>query len=73
MRSIARDDLIAAKEKSKVYYDKKINQQNFKIGDYVFLLGGELKKFENQYSGPYEVLEIIDKGNIKILVKKNLK
>ena len=68
-RGIARDNLTAAKEKSKVYYDKKINPQNFKIGDYVFLLGGKLKKFENQYSGPYEVLEIIGKGNIKILVK----
>ena len=33
MHSIARDNLIAAKEKSKVYYDKKINPQNFKIGD----------------------------------------
>ena len=31
--------------------------------------GGELKKFENQYSGPYEVLEILGKGNIKISVK----
>ena len=48
MRGIARDNLIAAKEKSKVYYEKKINPQNLKI-DYVFLLeGGELKKFENQ-------------------------
>ena len=54
--------------------NKKINPQNFKIGDYVFPLeGGELKKFENQYSGPYEVLEIIGKGNIKILVKNKPK
>ena len=70
MRGIARQNLIAAKEKSKEYYDKKINLQNFKIGDSVFLLeGGELKKFENQYSGPYEVLEIFGKGKIKISVK----
>ena len=51
-----------------------INPQNFKRGDYVFLLeGGELRKFENQYSGPYEVLEIIGKENIKILVKNKPK
>ena len=74
MRGIARQNLIAAKEKSKEYYDRKINPQNFKIGDSVFLLeGGELKKFENQYSGPYEVLEILGKGNIKISVKNKPK
>ena len=57
MRGIARQFSIAVKEKSKEYYDRKINQQNSKIGDSVFLLeGGELKKFENQHSGPYEVL-----------------
>ena len=70
MRRIERQNLIAAKEKSKEYQDRKINPQNFKIGDNVFLLdGGELKKFENQYSGPYEVLEILGKRNIKISVK----
>ena len=70
MRGITRQNLIAAKEKSKGYYDRKINPQNFKVGDSVFSLeGGELRKFENQYSGPYEVLEILGKGNIKIAVE----
>ena len=70
MRGIARQNLIEAKQKSKEYYNRKINPQNFKIGDSVFLLeGGELRKFENQYSGPYEVLEILGKGNIKISIK----
>ena len=74
MRGIARQNLITAKEKSKEYYDRKIKPQNFKIGDNVFLLeGGELKKFENQYSEPYEVLEILGKGNIKISVKNKPK
>ena len=44
MRGIARQNFIAAKEKSKECYDRKINPQNFKIGDSVFLLeGGQLK------------------------------
>ena len=34
MRGIAGDDLIAAKEKSKVYYDNKINPQIFEIDFY---------------------------------------
>ena len=66
--------MIAPKEKSKEYYDKRINPQNFKIGDSVFSLeGGELKKFENQYSGTYEVLEILGKGNVHIFVKNKSK
>ena len=74
MRGIARWNLIAAKEKSKEYYNRKINPQNFEIGDSVFLLeGGELQKFENQYSGRYEVLEILGKGSIKISVKNKPK
>ena len=73
MRSIARNNLIATKEKSKVYYDNKINPQNFIIGDYVFLLEGELKKFENQYSGLYGVLKILGEGNIKLSVKNKPK
>ena len=74
MRGIARQNLIAAEEKSKEYYDRKINPQNFKIGDSVFLLeSGELKKFENQYSAPYEVIEILGKGNIKISVNNKPK
>ena len=40
----------------------------------VFLLeGGKLKKAENQYAGPYKVLEILGNGNIKISVKNKPK
>ena len=74
MRGIAKQNLIASKEKLKEYQDRRINPQNFLIGYSVFLSeGGELKKFENQYSGPYEVLEILGKGNAKILVKNKPK
>ena len=74
MRGIAKQNLIASKEKSKEYYDRRIIPQNFKICGSVFLLeSGELKKFENQYSGPYEVLEILRRGNVKILVKNKPK
>ena len=40
MRGIARQNSIAGKEKSKEYYNRKINPKNFKIGDGVFLLEG---------------------------------
>ena len=70
MRIQARENLISAKEKSKIYYDKKINPLEIKIGDNVFLLkGGKIKKLENHNTGPYEILEVLGKGNVKISYK----
>ena len=40
MRTQRRENLISAKEKSKIYYDKKINPLEMKMGDNVFLLKG---------------------------------
>ena len=70
MRTQARENLITAKEKSKLYYDKKINPLKVKIGDNVFLLkGGKIKKLDSHYIGPYEILEVLGKGNVKISYK----
>ena len=38
MRTQARENLISAKGKSKIYYDKKINPLEVKIGDNVFFI-----------------------------------
>jgi len=68
----ARENVIEAKEKSKKHYDKKINPQTFKPGDQVFLLKGPKPgKFGDQYTGPHEILEILNRNNIKIRIKKN--
>ena len=70
MRTQARENLISAKEKSKIYYDKKINPLEMKIGDNVFLLkGGKIKKLSSHYTGPYEILEVLGKANVKISYK----
>ena len=70
MRTQARENLIPAKEKSKIYYDKKINSLEVKIGDNVFSLKeNEIKKLDNHYTGPYEILEALGKGNVKISYK----
>ena len=56
MRTQARENFITAKEKSKMYHDRKINPLEIKIGDNVFLLkGGKIKKLDNQYTGPHEI------------------
>ena len=42
-----------------------------KIGDNVFLLkGGKIKKLDSHYTGPYEILEVLGKGNVKISYKR---
>ena len=65
MRTQARENIIKAKEKSKTYHDRKINPLERKIGDNVFLLkGGKIKKLDNQYPGPHEVLDVLGKGNV---------
>lgn len=74
IQSLARKNLIGAKEKFKFYYDKKINPQNFKVGNNVFILkGARTNKLDDQYTGPHEVLEILGKGNVRIRVKKSSK
>lgn len=68
----ASNNLIEVKRKSKEHYDKKINPQTFKSGDYVFLLkGSKPGKFGDHYTGPHEVLDILNRNNIRIKIKKN--
>ncbi|CAB0041111.1 unnamed protein product, partial [Trichogramma brassicae] len=40
IKGIAREKLIDAKLKAKYYYDKKVNAEEFKVGDSVYLLKG---------------------------------
>ena len=48
MRTQVKENLITAKEKSKMYHDRKINPLKIKVGDNVFLLkGGKVKRIDN--------------------------
>jgi hypothetical protein len=72
-QEIARDNLIKSKEKTKYYYDKKILKTNkIKEGDMVYLLRESQKnKLSDQYRGPYKVLELTNKNNVKIDLGNN--
>ena len=74
MRTQARENLITAKEKSKMHHDRKINPLEIKIRDNVFLLkAGKIKKLDNQYTGPQEVcIRCTRKGNVTINIKGKL-
>ncbi|XP_078051433.1 uncharacterized protein LOC144477582 [Augochlora pura] len=66
----ARENLGAAKLRSKSYYDRKVNVQTFSVGDSVFLLKEPRKgKFDDEYTGPYIVTECVGERNVKIRVK----
>ena len=65
------DNLVSSIFKLKKYYDKRINSQNFKVGDYVFLLeGSKPNKFGNHYSGPRKILEVLNSTNVRISMQK---
>jgi len=64
----AKKHLTRSKEKSKRYYDQRLNIRSFKPGDYVFLLKEPRKgKFSDQYTGPHEILDILSLNNVRIL------
>ena len=74
IRSMVYENLVSSKFKSKKYYDRRINSQNFKVGDYVFLLKGpKPNKFGNHYSGPHKILEVINSINVRISMQKTSK
>ena len=81
-QSLAHDRLLAAKEKSKQWYDQKVNPVNFKIGDEVWLLKEPRdNKFDDYYRPRYKVKGLSDHnvtldlgdGREKVVHKNKLK
>ena len=68
----ARLNLDSSKIRSKSYYDRKVNRQQFLPGDKVYLLSEPKKgKFAAEYTGPHVVLEIYENNNVKISYKRS--
>jgi hypothetical protein len=68
--SIARENLIGHKEKSKEYYDRNTREATFMLGDIVLLYDETVrrrrsKKLSSQWLGPYEVIGL-DRVNATI-------
>ncbi|XP_025161027.1 uncharacterized protein LOC112589987 [Harpegnathos saltator] len=71
-QELARENLCGAKARSKRYYDRNLNPQNFRVGSCVYLLKEPSKgKLGDQYSGPYRVLEVLRNNNIRISISEN--
>lgn len=74
VQTYAYEHLIESKERNKYYYDKTLNQNEFKIGDSVFMeFGPTRKKSDDCYKGPYKVIDLIGDHNVKIQYKKTTK
>lgn len=72
-RAIAKENLIAAKEKQKRSYDKKLVNFELKAGDFVFMKNNSAvgpKKFQQKFKGPFLVKKILNDENI-LIVEKN--
>jgi len=61
---IAREKLIEAKEKQKIYYDRNAKRVEFNIGDKILLkaMANTPGKFNMRWDGPYTISE--KKGNV---------
>ena len=72
---IARENLIASKQKSKNFYDRFTNPIQFDKGDKVWLIKepkpGKLEK--DHYQGPFDILTVNGKNNITINYKGKAK
>ena len=56
-----------SKHKNKIIHDKTARHVDFKVGDLVFLQKGpKPHKFDNRYTGPHPILEILLNENIRI-------
>jgi len=74
-QEIAKNRILANKEASKKIYDKKSHDISFSVGDKVYF---ETKSARNkltpQWTGPFEILEILPNGvNIAIKHKNKRK
>lgn len=68
IRKHAASNLQQAKHRSKTYYDRNVNSQNFEAGQKVYLLNETRSKFDDHYKGVYTIKRIIDNINAEIWI-----
>lgn len=72
LRKLAVQNLGNSKQRYKHYYDRKLKPQTYKVGDRIYLLKPNKKhKFDDEYTGPYQIIEILNNNNIRIQITRN--
>jgi len=72
LQELAQECLIASKIKSKYYYDRKINPQEFQINDQIYLLCEPKKGKFGDILGifyPMEILSYLLKENLELFIQ----
>lgn len=70
-QATCKEKLEIAKERSKQYYDQKLNSQNYNEGDLVYLQRNDkTSKLESNYKGPFKINKVFDDGNVEIEMKR---
>lgn len=71
---VAKTELLKSKEQNKSYYDKRVRDEIFNVGEFVYLLNetskpGTSKKLTPSYTGPHKIISLDSLVNCTILVK----
>ncbi|KAL7299066.1 hypothetical protein TKK_0008158 [Trichogramma kaykai] len=68
----ARENLITPKERSKYYYDQKVNDRIFREGDQVYLLkDARQNNMDEHYSSPFPLIKLLGDRNAEIRCNAN--
>ena len=78
IHNLARDKLIESNERLKRTYDLKQLQNNYKVGDQVFLFmpaikKGRCKKLSSRWTGPYRIVEVLSDVVFRIRLNNQVK
>ena len=61
--------LEAAKQRCKKYYDLKLNDKNFQVGEHVMILiENRNNKLDDYYEGPYKINKILNGVNLEVQI-----
>ena len=65
IRNTAANHHKKAKARSKRYYDRRARPQQFKEGEYAYVIKEpRLSKFDPHYIGPYKIVDVSDLHNV---------
>ena len=71
-QAMVADRLEAAKRRCKKYYDRKLNEMNFKVGQHVYLLKEpRISKFDDHYEGPFIINKIFNDHNVELQINSS--
>ena len=69
-KSLCAARLETAKQRCKKYYDLKLNEKTFQVGEHVMLLVENCDKLDDYYEGPYKIKKILNNVNLELQISR---